>query len=103
MCVLGNSLNSLKNLEVLNLSANSIGKFEEVNGLQCLPRLKHLCFRDPQYGQNPLTSLCNYSLYVLYLLPCLTTIDTFPVGQKAIKELADVKANNLKQLIQLKS
>ena len=91
-CILikGNSLKNLRNLEVLNLSANEIQKFEEINYLQLLPRLKHLSFRDPQYGQNPITSLCNYSLYIMYLLPGLTSLDSFPIGQKAVKELADV-------------
>lgn len=75
---------------MLNLAANSIQKFEEIKNLQNLPRLKYLCFKDPQYGENPLTTLCNYSLYVMYLLPGLAYLDTFQIGQKAVKEFADV-------------
>ena len=65
-------------------------KKKEITYLQNIPKLQHLCFKDPQYGFNPVTMLCNYSLYVIYHLPDLITLDTLPVSQKIIKELADV-------------
>jgi len=64
-----------------------------LTNLQELSSLKHLSLKDPQYGYNPVTILCNYSLYVMYHLPGLQTLDTLAISQKAIKELADVIFN----------
>jgi len=87
---IGDTLNTLRNLESLNLAANLIENLEEINNLQVLPNLRYLCFKDPQYGYNPVTNLCNYSLYVIYHLPGLTALDTLNISQKVVKELADV-------------
>lgn len=96
---------NLKNLEILNLSSNKIESlkvrtqnffehlfqiFKEITNLQCLPNLKYLYLKDPQYGQNPVTLLCNYSLYMIYHLPSLVSLDTLPISNKIVKELADV-------------
>ncbi|CAF0859021.1 unnamed protein product, partial [Brachionus calyciflorus] len=93
---IGNSLKNLKNVEILNLSANLIENFQEITYLQNLPNLKNLCFKDPQYGQNPVTVLCNYSLYVIYHLPGLLSLDTLPISNKMVKELADSTINKKK-------
>jgi hypothetical protein len=59
--------------------------------LQSLDELKHLCLKDAQYGSNPVNYLCNYSLYVLFHLPGLLTLDTLNVSPKYFKELAEVR------------
>ena len=64
--------------------------FKDITNLQNLADLKHLSLKDPQYGYNPVTILCNYSLYVIYHLPGLITLDTLTISQKIVKELADV-------------
>jgi hypothetical protein len=56
-----------------------------------LENLKHLFFKDPQYGASPITMLSNYSLYVLYHLPALISLDNLTISQKVIQEIADVK------------
>ena len=63
---------------------------KEINNLQSLANLKHICFKDPQYGYNPITILCNYSLYVLYHLPGLVSLDAMSVSHKQYQEIADV-------------
>ena len=92
-CILtiGESLRNLDNLEYLNLASNLIDNFQDITNLQDLNNLKHLSLKDPQYGYNPVTILCNYSLYVIYHLPGLQTLDTLTISQKIIKELADVR------------
>ena len=66
---------------------------QEITFLQNLPSLKNLCLKDPQYGYNTVTILCNYSLYLIYHLPNLVTLDTLVVSQKIVKELADVRTS----------
>ena len=90
---IGSGLSSLSNLKLLNLSANSIDKLEEITNLQALPSLKCLYLKDPQYGYSPVTVLCNYSLYTLFHLPNLLTLDTMTVSSKSIQEIADATIN----------
>ncbi len=87
---IGDSLKNLENLARLNLASNLIDNFNDITNLQGLINLKHLCLKDPQYGYNPVTMLCNYSLYVIYHLPNLSTLDTLTISLKIVKELADV-------------
>ncbi len=93
---IGDSLKSLANLRSLNLASNSIDSFQDITHLQHLGNLKHLCLKDPQYGYNPVTILCNYSLYVIYHMPGLVTLDTLTISQKVVKELADSTINKKK-------
>lgn len=58
--VIGINLDNLKNIRDLNLSGNKIGSFKEVLNLTRLPNLHHCNFSDPNYGENPICSLCNY-------------------------------------------
>ncbi len=67
-----------------------IQNHKEVINLQGILELKNLSFKDPQYGQNPITILCNYSLYILFHLPFLNVLDTMPVHQKGFQEIAEV-------------
>ncbi len=90
---IGSSFKNLENLTRLNLASNLIDNFNDITNLQGLTNLKHLCLKDPQYGYNPVTILCNYSLYVIYHLPNLITLDTLTISQKIVKELADVNIN----------
>eukprot|EP00959_Pyramimonas_sp_CCMP1952_P346238 7251715-Pyramimonas_sp.AAC.2 len=61
-------------LTSLNLSDNGIGSFKEVSYLARLPSLTDLSLSDPHWGDNPLTSLCNYQVrdrlhvYICYSL-----------------------------------
>nr|XP_054386670.1 leucine-rich repeat-containing protein 9 isoform X2 [Pongo abelii]XP_054386671.1 leucine-rich repeat-containing protein 9 isoform X2 [Pongo abelii] len=89
---IGRCLDSNEQLERLNLSGNQICSFKELTNLTRLPCLKDLCLNDPQYETNPVCLLCNYSIHVLYHLPCLQRFDTLDVSAKQIKELADTTA-----------
>jgi Leucine-rich repeat (LRR) protein len=86
-----NSLNSLKSLESVNLSGNLIYSFDDLLSLQNLPYLRIVSFKDPQYGSCPITNLCNYTVFMIYHLPELITLDTVPINQKPLKEITDVK------------
>jgi Leucine-rich repeat (LRR) protein len=54
-------------LTSLNLSDNGIGSFKEVSYLARLPSLTDLSLSDPHWGENPITSLCNYQVRVVCL------------------------------------
>lgn len=53
-----------------------VGSFKEVSYLARLPTLKDLSLSDPHWGENPITSLCNYQTYVLFNIQQLTSLDT---------------------------
>ncbi|KAI5232096.1 Leucine-Rich Repeat-Containing Protein 9 [Manis pentadactyla] len=89
---IGQCLDPNEQLEKLNLSGNQISSFKDLTNLTRLRHLKDLCLNDPQYKNNPVCLLCNYSTHVLYHLPCLQRLDTFDVSSKQIKELADTTA-----------
>ncbi|XP_035117932.2 leucine-rich repeat-containing protein 9 isoform X6 [Callithrix jacchus] len=89
---IGRCLDPNEQLERLNLSGNQICCFKELTNLTRLPCLKDLCLNDPQYKTNPVCLLCNYSIHILYHLPCLQRFDTLDVSAKQIKELADTTA-----------
>ena len=57
---IGISLDNLKSIRDLNLSGNRIGSFKEILNLTRLPNLQYCSFSDPNYGENPICSLCNY-------------------------------------------
>lgn len=56
------SLDSLKNLIDLNVSANKLSTFKEVLYLNKLQYLQSLSFYDPHFGENPICNLCNYQV-----------------------------------------
>ncbi|XP_045436000.1 leucine-rich repeat-containing protein 9 isoform X2 [Pipistrellus kuhlii] len=89
---IGRCLDPNEQLEKLNLSGNQICSFKDLTNLTRLRHLKDLCLNDPQYKTNPVCLLCNYSIHVLYHLPCLQRLDTYDVSAKPIKNLADTTA-----------
>ncbi|CAE7193588.1 Lrrc9 [Symbiodinium natans] len=58
-------------LQSLNLADNRLYSYREVISLSKLDALHTLSFADPDFGENPICFLCNYSTYVLYHLPKL--------------------------------
>lgn len=69
------TLDSLQQLKTLNLSGNLISSFKEILNLNRLPHLDNCNFWDPNYGDNPICHLCNYTTYVLFHLPNLSKLD----------------------------
>ena len=88
--VIGDSLAGLTKLETLNLAGNRIGSFKEVSNLSPyrLPKLKCLFFADPLWGHCPMTSLCNYQTYVLFILQQIDSLDSIFISEEA-KQLAE--------------
>ncbi|UPR04217.1 leucine-rich repeat domain-contataining protein [Chloropicon primus] len=88
--VIGDSLAGLCKLETLNLAGNRIGSFKEVSNLSPyrLPKLKCLFFADPLWGHCPMTSLCNYQTYVLFILQQIESLDSIFISEEA-KQLAE--------------
>ena len=81
--VIGIGLDGLISMRELNLSANRIGNFKEVLNLNRLPNLSSCNFIDPNYGENPICSLCNYQTYVLFHLPKLHKLDTLQFSEES--------------------
>lgn len=81
--LVGISLDNLKNIRELNLAGNRIGSFKEVLNLTRLPNLTYCNFSDPNYGENPICSLCNYQTYVMFHLINLVRLDMTSVGDDA--------------------
>ena len=88
--VVGDSLAGLVKLVTLNLAGNRIGSFKEVSNLSPyrLPKLKCLFFADPLWGCCPMTSLCNYQTYVLFILQQIDSLDSIYISEEA-KHLAE--------------
>ena len=87
---IGDALVGLQRLHTLNLAGNSIGSFKEVGNLSPyrVPSLRCLYFADPLWGHCPLTSLCNYQTYVLFILQHITSLDSIRISEEA-KQLAE--------------
>ena len=65
------------NLKTLYLHGNYISDMQEVQKLQSLPKLRNLTIHS-----NPLTSIKDFRLYVIALLPELRKIDTVLITHK---------------------
>lgn len=91
--VIGVAFDTLQNLKELNLAGNRIGSFKEVLNLNRLPQLEQCNFLDPNFGDNPICSLCNYSTYVLFHLPNLLRMDMKHISddEKAFSESTFMK------------
>ncbi|XP_067941699.1 leucine-rich repeat-containing protein 9-like [Watersipora subatra] len=86
---IGHSLDHCVDLEVLEISGNSLVSFKDVTALSRLPNLHSLGFNDPQYKANPICLLCNYTTQVLYHLPNLQRLDGHDIANKPYKLLAE--------------
>lgn len=76
------AFDQLPQLQSLNLSGNRLCSFKEVLDLS-RSSLTALSFADPDFGENPICSLCNYQTYVLYHLPKLQVHDQMYVDAEA--------------------
>jgi Leucine-rich repeat (LRR) protein len=65
--------NSLQ-LKVLDLSQNRIANFAELSELACLPHLEELNLSNPDWGENPVCSLSNYSTHMVRLIGSLRVL-----------------------------
>eukprot|EP00435_Cladocopium_sp_Y103_P048968 s1287_g14.t1 len=76
------AFDQLPQLQSLNLAGNRLCSFKEVLDLS-RSSLTALSFADPDFGENPICSLCNYPTYVLYHLPKLQVHDQMYVDAEA--------------------
>jgi len=65
----------LKCLELLNLSANKLLYYSEIDVLAALPKLRQLELNDPHFGANPICALSNYHIYALFKLRQIESLD----------------------------
>jgi len=63
----------------ISVADNHLCAFSEIFDFARLVNLRELNFADPDWGENPICSLCNYKTYVLYHLPCLEVHDCLRV------------------------
>lgn len=75
------AMQNLPNLRLLILNSNKISSLEEVRKLSVLRNLEHLSLID-----NPVTSVENYRLFVIYHLPCVRILDLSRVKLKERQE-----------------
>ena len=89
----GDVLLANPSLTSVNLADNKIGSFKEIAALARLPNLRELCLADPHWGDNPVSTLCNYQTYVLFTIPGLAVLDTLPLAPetKALAEATYMK------------
>lgn len=83
---IGGTLENNMALTTITLAGNQIYKFSEVEELTALPHLSELNFADPDWGDNPICSLCNYWTYILYHLPQLDVFDKFRISRESQKQ-----------------
>lgn len=88
LTAIGTALDRNTCLTSLNVADNGIGYFKEIHNLARVPSLRHLCFSEPHFGDNPVCNLCNYQTYVLYQLPHVDTLDTVTLADDS-KQLAE--------------
>lgn len=72
---IGSALDQLQALKDINFAGNKIGSFKEVLHLSRLASLEICNFSDPNFGENPICNLSNYSIFVLFHLPQLQRLD----------------------------
>ncbi|CAJ1404219.1 unnamed protein product [Effrenium voratum] len=70
-------------LKSLNLAGNQLCSFKEILDIARRTELCSLSFADPDFGENPICSLCNYQTYTLYHLPKLQVHDQMHVTAEA--------------------
>lgn len=80
---IGDSLIENQNLQELNIAGCNIGFFKEIQYLDRLRDLKSVSFKNPNFGQNPICSLCNYQTYALYHLTRITKLDELYITDEA--------------------
>ncbi|CAK9101397.1 Leucine-rich repeat-containing protein 9 [Durusdinium trenchii] len=77
------AFDELPQLKTLNLAGNRLCSFKEVLDLARRNSLTALSFADPDFGENPICTLCNYQTYILYHLPKLQVHDQMYVDAEA--------------------
>ena len=83
---LGGALENNLKLKTLTIAGNKLAKFHEVEEITALPELRQLNFSDPDWGDNPICSLCNYWTYILYHHPHLQIFDKFNISPEALRQ-----------------
>ncbi|XP_014790953.1 leucine-rich repeat-containing protein 9 [Octopus bimaculoides] len=86
---IGKGLQQNINLENLNLSANKITFLKDLSPLCQLPHLENLSLKDPNYLPSPVSLLWNYSIFVIYRIPHLLTLDTYNVSSPEIVQAVE--------------
>ncbi|OUM63150.1 hypothetical protein PIROE2DRAFT_10366, partial [Piromyces sp. E2] len=76
----------LKMLSEINLRANEIENFEEIDKLKCLPNLKRVVLQE-----NPIASDNNYRVEIVMRLPNLKTLDKDEVTSEDIEAAEEYK------------
>lgn len=76
-----------KNLKLQDilLAGNEISSFREILNLVHLPRLESLSLADPNFADNPISSLFNYQTHVILHLPRLHYLDSLQITQESRK------------------
>ena len=69
------NLERLRRLELLNLSANHLLYYDEIDVLAEMPSLRQLELNDPHFGANPICALSNYHIYSLFKLRQIESLD----------------------------
>jgi protein phosphatase 1 regulatory subunit 7 len=65
------------------LSGNRICSFREILNLVHLPRLTTLSLSDPNFDDNPISSLFNYQTHVILHLPKLLILDSLQITEES--------------------
>ena len=63
---------------------------KDITNLAKLPNLVELGLKNNLYETNPIGLLCNYSTHLLYHMPNLTSLDTYDVTSKTLRDMVEV-------------
>ncbi|CAF3373605.1 unnamed protein product [Rotaria socialis] len=101
---IGTSLAENTELDTLNLADNKISSFQDITILTMLPKLRNIAFSDPVYGgKNPVASMANYHVHILYHLPQLEYIDGLHISTRQVAEQAEATVTKKKMWYHMKS
>jgi hypothetical protein len=70
-------------LKDVMLSGNRICSFREILNLVHLPQLTNLSLSDPNFDDNPISSLFNYQTHVILHLPKLVILDSLQITEES--------------------
>eukprot|EP01083_Nonionella_stella_P065938 173210_1 len=82
----GNYLKEMNALETLNLSANHLLFYDEIDAVSAISSLNHLQLNDPHFGPNPICEMSNYHIYSLYKLKRIQSLDGIKIDDHSKKK-----------------
>ncbi|CAD7968100.1 unnamed protein product, partial [Amoebophrya sp. A120] len=75
----------IRSLQRINLAKNTIRNFPDVLDLAKIRNLKELHLSDPDFGDNPICSLCNYTVALVQYFKHVSIVDQQYISEEIVK------------------